>query len=66
MHRFKFKLSIAVVKKKFRYSYFFLLQPLIPALCISEHIFEKRYKQIYGVTSWILMVTVSSVAKNKR
>jgi len=34
----------AVVKKTFRYSNVFLLQPLIPAFRISEHIFEKRYK----------------------
>jgi len=45
MHQFKFKLSIAVVKKAFRYSNFFLLQPPIPAFCISEHILEKWYKQ---------------------
>jgi len=38
------KSDIAVVKKTFRYSNVFLLQPLIPAFRISELIFEKRYK----------------------
>ena len=34
----------AVVKKTFRYSNVFFIQPLIPAFRISELIFEKRYK----------------------
>ena len=34
---------IAVVKKTFRYSDVFLLQPLIPAFYVSEHISGKWY-----------------------
>jgi len=37
---------MAVVKKTFRYANVFLLQPLIPAFCISERIFGKRFKLI--------------------
>ena len=41
---------IAVVKKTFRYSNVFLLQPLIPAFRISELIFEKRYNNcLYSI-----------------
>ena len=44
-----YQVVIAVVKKTFRYSNVFLLQPLIPAFRISELISEKRYnsKSVY-------------------
>ena len=35
---------IEVVKKTFRYTDVFLLQPLMPPFLISEHKYEIRYK----------------------
>ena len=35
---------IVVVKKTYRHSNVFFLQPLIPQFCISGHYYGKRYK----------------------
>ena len=37
--------DLAAAKKTFRCSDVFLLQPLIPAFCVSEHISGKWYKR---------------------
>ncbi len=44
-----------VVKKTFRYSNVFFLQPLIPQFRISEHNYGKRYKIKWR---WILSITL--------
>jgi hypothetical protein len=42
---------IEVVKKTFRYTNVFLLQPLMPPLLISEHKYEKRYISVAGLNT---------------
>jgi hypothetical protein len=42
---------IVVVKKTFRYSNVFFLQPLMPHFRNSEHYYEKRYKNIFAPVS---------------
>ena len=39
--------DIEVVKKTFRFTNVFLLQPLMPLFLISEHKCEKRYKKMF-------------------
>ena len=54
---------IVVVKKTFRYSKVFFLQPLMPKFCISEHYYGERYKWI-NVILFLLLLLMNSAYSN--